>query len=255
MVQHAETSSCVELKMGANSNKDFGGADASNTAGHHRIAPGFFSGASLSSNGWQSTVAPPPYDPAGVPHIPVPSFRYPWCREYAQVLHRLFTRVEKRCKNGLSQEKALRRRWYGPHYHTARRINARLGPERLRARFYHWKRNGKTPECLALRLASKWPPVPTETVRAFVGACAVAGVKHYSQAFRLVDLKGFSYSRIFSALPDRLRQTIRETFLARRQAEIEARKLTRQLRGQMHRLIVADATRIRRLKKLAEGLV
>ena len=80
-------------------------------------------------------------------------------------------------------------------------------------------------------------------------------MKHYSQAFRLVDLKGFSYGRIFSALPDRLRQTIRETFLARREAEIEARKLTRQLRGQMHRLIVADSTRIRRLKKLAEGLV
>ena len=148
--------------------------------------------------------------------------------------------------------KALRRRWYGPRFHSARRIKVRHSDARLRALFYVWRRNGRTPACLALRFASKLPPVPPEIVRAFVTACAVAGVTHFSQAFRLTGSKGFSYRRILAAVPDQALRAIRGTFKARRQAEIEARKQVAQFQGQMHRLLTADASRSRKLKRLAD---
>jgi hypothetical protein len=91
-------------------------------------------------------------------------------------------------------------------------------------------------------------------VRAFVAACAVAGVTHFSQAFRLTDSKGLSYRRICSALPDQALRTIRDTFVARRKAEIEARKLVKQTQGKLHRLLASDATQSRKLTRLAESL-
>ena len=198
--------------------------------------------------------APPP-DARENPPSPAPIFRIPWYREKALAEHRLFTKAEVLNKQGLSLEKALRRRWHGPHFHSAHHIKARIGTSRLRARFYHWQRNGRTPECLRMRFASMLPAVPPEIVRAFVDACAVAGVHRYSTAFRLVDLKGFSCRRVFSALSDRSRRIVRETFEARRQAEIEYRKLLREFQGQMCRQLAADAARSRRVKRLAEGLV
>jgi hypothetical protein len=120
--------------------------------------------------------------------------------------------------------------------------------------FYHWQNKGKAPACLALRFASTLPPVTLETVRAFVKACAVPGVTSFSQAARLVDGQGASSRRTFSALPDSACRIIRETFAARRQAEIAARKLVSQFSVQTHALLAADGTRSRRLVKLLEGL-
>lgn len=112
-------------------------------------------------------------------------FPLPWIREEAAGLQRLFTRVETLREQGWPLNKALRRRWHGPRFHTAHRVRVRHGLASLRARYYHWRRSGRTPECLALRFSSTLPPVPPEIVRAFVDACAVAGVTHFSQAIRL----------------------------------------------------------------------
>jgi hypothetical protein len=176
----------------------------------------------------------------------------PWISENAETLHRLFTRVETRRQQGLSVDKALRRRWYGPRFHSAQRVKVRHGQSRLRILYYHWRKSGMTPACLALRFACKLPPVPPETVRAFVGACAVAGVTHFSQAFRLTGSKGFSYRRILAAVPDQVLRAIRGTFKARRQAEILARQQLAQFQGQMHRLLTADASRSRKLKRRSD---
>jgi hypothetical protein len=176
----------------------------------------------------------------------------PWIRENAELLHRLFTRVEARRQQGASVDKALRRRWRGRRFHTAQRVKVRHGTSRLRNLYYKWRKSGKMPECLALRFPSKLAPVPQEVARAFVAACAVAGIGRFAQAWRLTDIKGFSYHRVLAALPDQVLRTIRETFKGRRQAEIEARKLVGQVRRQMHRLLAADASRSRKLKRLAD---
>ena len=168
------------------------------------------------------------------------------------LLQRLFTTAEGGRKRGLSLAKGLRRRWYGAHWHTAHHVKVRLGPARLRSLYYLWVRKGRRAECLAPRFACMLPPIPAEIVKAFLGACAVAGVSHFSEAFRLIDMKGFSCGRVLSALPDRSRRILREAFAARRQAEIEARKLAKQLQRQTHRLWAGDTARSRRLKKLAE---
>lgn len=186
---------------------------------------------------------------------PAVTFKFPWLREDAETLHRLFTRVETRREQGLSLDKALRRRWHGRHYHAAPRVRVRRSAKRLRQLYYHWLKNGKSAQCLALRFGSKLPPVPLETARAFVMACAVEGVVKFSQAVRLADTGGHSCRRLFSALPEQALRSIRETFVARRQAEIEASKLVRQHQAQMRRRLAADAARSRRLKSVAEGLV
>ena len=111
------------------------------------------------------------------------------------------------------------------------------------------------PECLALRFAATLPAVPVETLKTFVKACAVPGITHWSQAFRLTEAQGASFQRVFSAVPERARRIIRETFAARRQAEIAARKLVRQFSVQTHALLAADVTRSRRLVKLSDEQV
>ena len=201
------------------------------------------------------------------------TFPLPWFREDAEGLHRLFMRAEILREQGLSLNKALRHRWHGPRFHSAHRVKVRRNLPGLRARYYRWQRGGRTPECIAVRFISKLPPVPPETVRAFVAACAVAGVSHFSQAFRLTDSKGLSYRRVCSALPDQVLRAIRETFKARRLAEIEARKLVKQFRekehslevegrklanqfrDQKHRLIAADVVRSRKLAMLVESSI
>ena len=196
---------------------------------------------------------------ASVPRVPRAQFstpfRLPWFREDAESLHRLFTRVEERRAGGLSLSKALQRRWHGKRYRTAHHVKVRHSLPTLRAKYYHWRRDGRTPECLAPQFISTFPPVPPEVVQAFVSACAVAGVTHFSQAFRLTDSRGLSYHRVLAALPDQARQTIRDTFSARRLAEIEGRKLERQLRGQLHHLLAADTARSRKLTRLAASLL
>jgi hypothetical protein len=201
------------------------------------------------------TPNPAPGNPTDAGAFSHGAFPLPWFREYAEVLHRLFTRVETRREQGLSLTEALRRRWYGPHWHSARRIKVRLGSARLRGLYYRWRKNGRTPQCLALRFAAKLPPVPPEIVLAFVDACAVAGVTHFSQALRLTDCKGFSSSRLMAALPDQALRTIRKAFVARRQAEVEARKLVKRCQGQLHRLLVADAARSGKLARLANSFI
>jgi hypothetical protein len=201
------------------------------------------------------------------------TFPLPWFREDAEGLHRLFMRAEILREQGLSLNKALRHRWHGPRFHSAHRVKVRRNLPGLRARYYRWQRGGKTPECIAVRFISKLPPVPPETVRAFVAACAVAGVSHFSQAFRLTDSKGLSYRRVCSALPDQVLRAIRETFKARRLAVIEARKLVNQFREQKHsleiearrlanefhgqkrRLLAADVARSRKLTRFAESFI
>jgi hypothetical protein len=125
----------------------------------------------------------------------------------------------------------------------------------LRARYYRWRRNGRTPECIAVRFISKLPAVPPEILQAFVAACAVAGVTHFSQALRLTDSKGFSFHRILAALPDQVLRAIRETFAARRQAEIEARKLVKQFQGQLRRLLAADVARSQKLTRFEDSFI
>jgi hypothetical protein len=196
---------------------------------------------------------------SNVPMLPRAQFSFPfplpWFRERAEGLHRLFLRVEPLRKQGLSLNKALRRRWYGKRFHTAHHVKVRRSLPTLRAWYYRWRRNGRTPECLAVRFISTLPTVPPEIVQAFVSACAVAGVTHFSQAFRLTTTAGLSYRRVLAALPDRARQTIRDAFSARRLAEIERRNVERQLRGQLHRLLAADVARSRKLSKLAESFI
>jgi hypothetical protein len=182
------------------------------------------------------------------------TFALPWHRERAELLQRLFVRVEERRKEGMSLDKALRRRWYGRRWHGAHRRKVRLGRARLGALFYFWSKNGRTPECLALRFASTLPPVPLETVQAFVRACAVPGVTKFSEAARLVDNGGVSFRRILSALPDRVWRSIRQSFRARRQGEIEARKLVNHLQVKMRRLLAADVTRSRQVNRQVEFL-
>lgn len=182
-------------------------------------------------------------------------FPLPWFREDAETLHWLFTRVEERRAGGLSLNKALRRRWYGKRFHTAHRVKVRRTLPTLRAKYYHWRRNGKTPECLAPRFISALPPVPTEIVGAFVSSCAVAGVTQFSQAFRLTDSGGLSYWRVLAALPDQALRMIRSTFAARRLAEIEGRKAERQFRAQKHRRLAAEAARGRRITRLAASFI
>jgi hypothetical protein len=104
-----------------------------------------------------------------------------------------------------------------------------------------------------VQFISKLPPVPIEVVRGFVEACAVPGVTHFSQAFRLTESNGLSYWRVLAALPDQALRVIRETFAARRKAEIEGRKRLRRFQAQMHRVLAADACRGRKLKRLLES--
>ena len=179
----------------------------------------------------------------------------PWIRERAELLHRLFTRVDERRQQGLSLDKALQRRWHGKRYHTAHKVKVRLGKARLRALYYVWSRGGNTPRCLRLLFASKLPALPPGTVRAFVEACSTAGVTSFSQAARLTDTNGLPFRRVFSALSDRVRRIIRESFDARWQAEIEARKMIKELQEKLRRGLAVDAARSRRLRKLAGGLV
>jgi hypothetical protein len=130
-----------------------------------------------------------------------------------------------------------------------------MGMGSLRVLYYYWARSGKTPECLAVRFPSKLPPVPSETVRAFVTACGVAGVTKFSQALRLIDSKGVPYRRVLVALPDQALRIIRKTFAAGRKAEIEARKVVKQSQGQLHRLLAADAARRRKVNRLADSFI
>ncbi len=195
--------------------------------------------------------------PANVPSAGSKSSRFPlpWIGERAQLLQQLFERVEDRLKTGVSLDKALRRRWYGKRFHTAHHIKVRLSDARLRTLFYHWRRNGRTPECLSLRFGSALPPVPPETVRKWVRSCAMLHVSHFTQALRLIDDEGISLRRLNSALPERVRRTIRETFAARRLAKIDAQKRLSGFGIQMGRLLAANAVSRRRLNKIAEGLV
>jgi len=183
------------------------------------------------------------------------SFPLPWMRERAEILHRLFTRVENRREQGQSLNKALRRRWYGKQFHTARRIKASIGQASLRKIYYQWVKTGKTPDCIAVRYASALPPVPAEVARSFVLACATEGVTRFSQAFRLTDSKGLSYRRVRTAVPDQVLRVIRETFEARRQAESNIRGLAKQLHGVMHLNRASDAARYRKLGKLADSFI
>jgi hypothetical protein len=72
---------------------------------------------------------------------------------------------------------------------------------------------------------------------------------------RLIDRKGFSSSRLLAALPDQALRTIRKAFAARRQAEIEARKLVKRHQGQLHRLLAADAAWSGKLTRLANSFI
>jgi hypothetical protein len=107
------------------------------------------------------------------------------------------------------------------------------------------------PDCLALRYPSTIPPVSPEILRAFVAACGVAGVQHFSQAVKLIDSKGVSYRRMLAALPDQVCRVIRGTFLARRMAKVGVRKLESQVAGQKRRALAVDLARSRKLDRLA----
>jgi hypothetical protein len=224
----------------------------------------------------------PPATASGIrvpgPLAPILSaFPLPWFREDAEGLHRLFTRVEQRRAQGLSLNEALRPRWYGPRFHTARDIPVRRSHPTVRTRYYHWRSHGQTPECIAVRFISKLPPVPPEVLSGFLAACATAGATHFSRAFRLTDTKGFSRSRVLAALPDQAVKLLRDIFLARRRDKIKAQELAKAARRQLRlarrqaetevqkleiasrrgsrRLIVADATRNRKLDKLVKRLI
>jgi hypothetical protein len=176
-------------------------------------------------------------------------------RERAERLHQFCKTVDRRRAAGVPVRKAVTYFawfWKDRPYRTAPHIKARLSRSTLVRLYYRWRRNGKSPDCFALHYVDRLPLVPLEIVHAFLAACATPGVIHWSQALRLTDLKGLSFPRVFSALPERARQTIRETFTARRHAQIEVRKLVNQVQGQMRRLVAADAAKSRKLMRLAE---
>ncbi len=195
----------------------------------------------------------PPVTAQGTnPSVPcAQSFPLPWIRERAELLHRLFSRVEARRKQGLSVNESLTPRWHGPHYHSAPSIKLRQSRATLRRNYYHWLRHGRTPECLAVRFCAGLPAIPPEVSRGFVFACAVPGVTHFSQAFRLIDAAGLSYRRVIASLPDQALRTIRTVFAARRQAEKEARGLVRQFQRQKYQLLRADTARTAKLRRVA----
>lgn len=197
----------------------------------------------------------PPRPPGLTPLSSGGPYFLPWTRERAEILHRLFTRVEVLREQGLSVRIALRRRWYGPRFHSARRIRVRWSTSSLVGLFYKWRKGGKTPECLALHYLSKLAPVPPEVARAFVVACGAAGVTHFSQAFRRIDPKGFSYRRVLAVVPDQVLRAIRDTFAARRQAASEAREREKGFQAQTHRATAADKVRGQRLTRLANSLI
>jgi hypothetical protein len=189
----------------------------------------------------------------GEPHPPAAQYsQLAWVRENAQALHRLFLRVERRRAEGLTLNQALRRRPYRARYRTARRIRVRHSTSHLRILYYRWRRAGRSPESLLLRLGSGLPPVAPETVRDFVSACGAMGVRHFSRAIRLTNADRLHYRRILSALPDDAVRVIQDTFSARRRAESEARQQVSVLQRQMRRALVADAAMARRLRRLSQ---
>jgi hypothetical protein len=58
-----------------------------------------------------------------------------------------------------------------------------------------------------------------------------------------------------AALPDQVLRAIREAFIARRQSEIEARKLVKRFQGKVQRLLTADVVRRGKLSKLANSFI
>jgi hypothetical protein len=184
-------------------------------------------------------------------------FHLPWEAERAGVVHRFCVAVEGRRARGQSLREAighsaLIRR--GGNYRTEPRVKIHFSRGRLRSVYYHWLKNGKTPQSLKLRYMGRIALVSPGLVQRFVAACAAPGISSMSKAAHLVKLRNIRTSRILSAMPERLRREIKKTFRARRSAAFEVRQAARRLKAEMRKLAVADATRGRRLEKLAKAI-
>jgi hypothetical protein len=75
-----------------------------------------------------------------------------------------------------------------------------------------------------------------------------------SQAAHLAQTGNIRFNRILSAMPERVRQKIKEAFKARRAAELEARRAVELMQSEMRKRLATDAARARRLNKLAETI-
>src|ERR1035437_3377453 len=175
----------------------------------------------------------PPSTARGI-RVPDPraNFFPAWMRQWANWLHQICKSIERQSAAGRSVRKAARHCawvWKSRSYRTAPQIKVRFAQATLVNRYYQWLREGKSPDCFVLHYADRLPPVTPEIVRGFVVACATPGVTRWRQARKLTDLKGLSFHRVFAALPTRMRRVILDTFTARKQAEIDARKFLKGL--------------------------
>lgn len=192
--------------------------------------------------------------PGEVPTSGTPIFQRPWMRERAQLLHKLFVRVERRRKQGWSLNKALvafARYWDGRSYRADSRIRVRLALSTLRVLFYEWVQGGRTEEALCLHFHGHFIPIEPAVLRAFINACTAPGMAGFQSAGRMAGLRGRSVDRVVRMLPAKLRTAIKASFSARRQAEREARADVGRLQAANRRRVREDDARVRRILNLA----
>jgi len=181
----------------------------------------------------------------------------PWFRERAARLHRFFRTVERRRERGQSLRSALQsfvRSSRGCTYRTAPKVRMRFTRPTLRTNFYHWLRNGRTAECLALKFAGKLAPVTGNLARSFVLACATPGTLWFSQAGRRVRTRKVSAHRILATLPPQTLAKIKAEMKARRVAEMATRRSVKRIEAAIRKRLATDRCRARRISKLARAL-
>ena len=185
-------------------------------------------------------------------------FPLPWQRERARRLHRLCKAVERRRSAGISVRKAVRYFawfWRNRPYRTAPHIKAKFKRPTIVALYYHWRRNGKSPDCFAQRYGGRLGPVTRREMRRFLGACGKAGTVSLSQAAKLAGFDRAKACRIRVRLPRQLVDQIKGIFKERRKADREARAAVKRLRWQSGLWRSADVGRKRKLERLCESLI
>jgi hypothetical protein len=125
--------------------------------------------------------------------------------------------------------------WRDRPYRTAPHIKARLRRSTLVNLYYHWRRNGKSPNCFGLHYGDRLATITVEEIRRFVDACGEAGTASLGQAARLAGFERGRDRRILARLPGPLVRRIKALFKERHQGQLQAREVAAQLQGRLVR--------------------